>query len=296
MKQYDIISKNEKRNIFFNCIPFCIEKLQLSNSDHIHIHEFSQLTIVTGGHGKIIVNNYEKNIMEGCVYVINSFTPHHLKEIDRLEIINVLFHANDLMAYAGTLKENEGFQSLFVLQAALNERMDLTNVLHLGYDELFYLSEICNHLLEETEKSESGYEIMVQSYFMVLITYLSRVYKKNGVSDLQKHKSQKHLTHQVVSYLENHYTEPLIIEDLAAMACLSERQFRRLFTEQYGLSPKQYCLNLRLKESCYLLKTTELSIREISSKTGFEDANYFSRQFKKHTGFTPKEYRNLKTY
>ncbi|MEG0379337.1 MAG: helix-turn-helix transcriptional regulator, partial [Eubacterium sp.] len=87
-----------------------------------------------------------------------------------------------------------------------------------------------------------------------------------------------------------------IIEDLAELACLSERQFRRLFTDKYGLSPKQYCMNLRMKESCYLLKTTELSIAEISEKTGFEDANYFSRQFKKHTGLTPKEYRKLETF
>ena len=97
MRQYELISKNEKRNIFFNCIPFCIEKLKLTESDHAHIHEFSQLTIVTGGRGKIIVNNYEKNLTEGCVYVINSFTPHHLHEVEGLEIIHLLFHAVNLI-------------------------------------------------------------------------------------------------------------------------------------------------------------------------------------------------------
>ena len=291
MRQYELISKNEKRNIFFNCIPFCIEKLKLTESDHAHIHEFSQLTIVTGGRGKIIVNNYEKNLTEGCVYVINSFTPHHLHEVEGLEIIHLLFHADDLMKYAGTLKQNEGFQSLFVLQATLNESMDLTNVLHLLYDELYYISNICDHLLEEVSCSENGYEVMVHSYFMILITYLSRIYEKNDSQNSQKQKYQK-----VISYLEDHYTEPLIVEDLAALACLSERQFRRLFTEKYGLSPKKYCLNLRMKESCYLLKSTNLSISEISVKTGFEDANYFSRQFKKHTGLTPKEYRKLETF
>ena len=195
------------------------------------------------------------------------------------------------MKYAGTLKQNEGFQSLFVLQATLNESMDLTNVLHLLYDELYYISNICDHLLEEVSCSENGYEVMVHSYFMILITYLSRIYEKNDSQNSQKQKFQK-----VISYLEDHYTEPLIVEDLAALACLSERQFRRLFTEKYGLSPKKYCLNLRMKESCYLLKSTNLSISEISVKTGFEDANYFSRQFKKHTGLTPKEYRKLETF
>ncbi|MEF9918661.1 MAG: AraC family transcriptional regulator [Eubacterium sp.] len=291
MEPYDLISKDTKRNIFFNCIPFCIEKSKIIKSDHPHIHEFSQLTIVTGGRGKIIVNHHEKNLTEGCAYVIGSFTPHYLADVEDLEFINILFQADDLMKSAGTLKENLGFQTLFVLQASLNENQDLTNMVHLLFDELNYISEICDHLLEEVNHLESGYEIMVQSYFLILITFLSRIYEKNQSVDTKYQKFQK-----VMTYLEKHYNESISIEALAELAFLSERQFRRLFKEKYGLSPKQYCMNLQMKEACYLLKTSDFSINVISEKTGFDDANYFSRQFKKQIGYTPKEYRNLETF
>ncbi|MBU5305822.1 AraC family transcriptional regulator [Eubacterium callanderi] len=59
---------------------------------------------------------------------------------------------------------------------------------------------------------------------------------------------------------------------------------------------KKILLKPSYEGACYLLKSTNLSISEISVKTGFEDANYFSRQFKKHTGLTPKEYRKLETF
>ncbi len=68
---------------------------------------------------------------------------------------------------------------------------------------------------------------------------------------------------------------------------------RRLFCEQVGKTPLEYLMELRLKTAKKLLLSRHVShysIAEIGMMTGFQDAAYFSRVFKKHTGKVPCEY------
>ncbi|MGH8023900.1 MAG: helix-turn-helix domain-containing protein, partial [Limisphaerales bacterium] len=59
-----------------------------------------------------------------------------------------------------------------------------------------------------------------------------------------------------------------------------------------GLSPHQYLLELRLVRARSLLAETDLSIKEIALKTGFEDELYFSRLFRQKLNVTPTQWRN----
>ena len=63
------------------------------------------------------------------------------------------------------------------------------------------------------------------------------------------------------------------------------------FTKQIGVSPINYVINKRISEAKNLLKTTNYSIRDISSIVGFSTSSYFSQMFKKVTGLSPKEYK-----
>ena len=63
------------------------------------------------------------------------------------------------------------------------------------------------------------------------------------------------------------------------------------FTKQIGVSPINYLITKRISEAKNLLKTTNYSIRDISSIVGFSTSSYFSQMFKKVTGLSPKEYK-----
>jgi len=60
-----------------------------------------------------------------------------------------------------------------------------------------------------------------------------------------------------------------------------------------GMSPHQYRLHLQATRAQTLLRTTELSVREIAVQTGFQTEQYFCRLFKRHTGRTPLEFRRM---
>ena len=83
----------------------------------------------------------------------------------------------------------------------------------------------------------------------------------------------------------------LPLEEMARRLGTSYSNFRRTFREHTGIGPHQYRLHLRLSHARDLLLTTELSVKEIAFRSGFEEEQYFCRFFKKTMGRTPSSYR-----
>ncbi len=93
-------------------------------------------------------------------------------------------------------------------------------------------------------------------------------------------------------YIQEHYLEPdLRIPDICRQGHISEAGLYRYFIGLYGISPKQYILKLRLNAAIELLLQGKKSVQEIAVSTGFQDAKYFSRIFKKQYGVPPSQYR-----
>ncbi len=52
------ITRTDKQNISFPCVPFCIEKNRLNSPDSVHVHNYHHLTVVTQGRDNLVVNNF----------------------------------------------------------------------------------------------------------------------------------------------------------------------------------------------------------------------------------------------
>ncbi len=95
----------------------------------------------------------------------------------------------------------------------------------------------------------------------------------------------------VLSFVRDHFAEPVSIDDLARVARLSRSRFHSYFREHMRLSPMDYVKTVRVKEAQQLLITTDQPIFEIAAATGFQNPYHFSREFKANTGVPPKVYR-----
>ena len=91
--------------------------------------------------------------------------------------------------------------------------------------------------------------------------------------------------------MQEHYREPVSVDDIAASAALSKYHFSRLFREKTGVSPHEYLSSLRLQHARKLILETSLSVEDIASRCGFSTASHFIRAFKKEMEFTPAAYR-----
>ncbi len=92
------------------------------------------------------------------------------------------------------------------------------------------------------------------------------------------------------NYIRKHFSQPLMLDDIAKVSGLSSSHFRKLFTAQYGQSPMQYVMYLRINKAKALLSSGECNVSETSHLCGFSDVFYFSRMFKKITGVSPSNF------
>jgi AraC family transcriptional regulator, arabinose operon regulatory protein len=96
---------------------------------------------------------------------------------------------------------------------------------------------------------------------------------------------------QCIVYMSEHLDQPLRVAALAALANVSPAHFTALFNEQTGCSPRDYLHLLRIHQACQLLHDTQLPIKEIAARLGYQDPFHFSRQFRAFEGVSPTEYR-----
>jgi AraC-like DNA-binding protein len=92
-------------------------------------------------------------------------------------------------------------------------------------------------------------------------------------------------------YLRAHFNQEVSVRDLAEQCGLSVRQFERKFREQVWATPRELIMRMRVQHACDALRETESSLLDIALSSGFYDQASFNRQFKKHLGLTPGEYR-----
>ena len=270
--------------------PFFI---QYGNHDYdmpLHFHaDFHELVIVLNGTATHIINSEESFIKKGDVFVLNEETIHGYKDPHDFMIINIMFNPNSILTQAGDdLKKSSGYQALFVLEPFFRKDHRFSNTLSLPISTLEYTAELGASIIEEYENKSQGYQTMIYSRFMEMIVLLSREY------ELHSKDSQNYFISlaRAVSFMEDNYLNLIKLEDLAEIANLSVRHFSRIFKNTYNTTPIDYIIKLRLNHACFMLKKSKSSISDIACESGFDDSNYFTRQFKKYIGITPREYRH----
>ena len=97
----------------------------------------------------------------------------------------------------------------------------------------------------------------------------------------------------MLSYIWEHYTQPITIQDIAASACISKSECFRCFSDLSKTSPIDYINQFRLLQAAQALCSSTQSISDICYANGFNNTSYFSKKFREQYGMTPKDYRSL---
>ena len=169
--------------------------------------------------------------------------------------------------------------------------------------EDYYFKEICKWV----NKDSWVKKCFVRGYLDLLIGTLSmRVNKfdkntgkvteknENPVLKIAKRKEQIDSRVQLVAdYVVLHPREKYTPQKMAEMVELSKQRFSSLFKANMGKSPMEYVREIRLTTAARALLVSNKNINDIAYECGYEDANYFIREFKSAFGFTPNQYRKI---
>jgi len=134
---------------------------------------------------------------------------------------------------------------------------------------------------------------LVKGYVFQLIGYLCNNYTaKSMLPNINQQNNEKlHQMNTIASYIHSNYASEINIETLAKMSHYNYSHFCHTFKEVFGMSAVQYILSIRINKASALLSTTDMNVTEIAFASGFSDAKYFARIFKRETGLSPSQYR-----
>lgn len=102
------------------------------------------------------------------------------------------------------------------------------------------------------------------------------------------------MIHQAKKFMRDHYDLPLTLDALAEHCGINKHYLCRLFQKSEQSSPLAYLRDRRVEAALSLLRTTDLPIREIGKRCGFESPSYFGKVFREYMAMTPQQYRNKK--
>ena len=156
-----------------------------------------------------------------------------------------------------------------------------------------YVKRCFIDMCTEYEHSAPGSDMMLKSHAYRLMAYLMRSYAVSNPSEKAQrlHARTLERLNTVTNYVAKHYNERITTKDLSKMCYLSEGHFCRFFKAATGRSVIDYINEYRIERAAILLTNTTESVAQIAEQVGFEDANYFSRTFKKIKKASPQDYR-----
>jgi len=155
------------------------------------------------------------------------------------------------------------------------------------WEEMDHIKGLFYEIKEELRNQEWGFEKIISLKIQEILSYIERRAKGaiGTVKDLAYSKR----------YIEENYMQNISMGDLAYMTCYSKDRFRHLFTEMFGISPKNYLMQLRLENAKELLVSTDYNCTEIARMCGFSDAGQMTKIMKNAFEKSPKELRKTKT-
>lgn len=150
-----------------------------------------------------------------------------------------------------------------------------------NYERLF--KQALNHFLSKTP----GYMAICNGIIIQIIGQLYDEHKIEYTAFLKIKRIEK-----AIEYFRKNYGDPNFrISDLAAVVNMSEKHFRRIFSEAYKKTPYIFLQEFRINKAEILLLNSSKSVSDIALQCGFSDVYSFSHSFKKHNGISPSEYR-----
>lgn len=150
-----------------------------------------------------------------------------------------------------------------------------------------YNTDTLEELSNVWEQKSAGYEMRALSLvYKLLYGFILTVSRLMRSGKFQKLLPAK-------EYIEAHWKEKISLSALASVCNMSVTHLRHLFTDAFNTTPIEYRDSIRLLYAKDYLAEEHYTVSEVAYKCGFDDVNYFSRFFKKHTGLSPTEYRGI---
>ncbi len=238
----------------------------------IHSHAYTEFIYIENGYGEILFDNKYYSIQKGDFVMIPPNVYHTERSTDEGKLEYYVLGGSNLL-------------SQVAYTDSYNPIIDLGN-------QNSHIRDLLISMYQELKQKKESYELFVESLYLQFTVHITR--KKKLLFAYNELDNMRREIANAKDYIDRHYMDNITLEELAEISSLSKYHFIRKFSYYVGKTPNQYLNERRIEEAKALLKSTNTSILDIATETGFSSSSYFTQRFKALEGITPIEYRNKK--
>lgn len=253
-----------------------------------HFHTYFESFYVFEGICIQEINGKRQTLRMGDLCILPPGVSHSLSVQDSSIVINMI---NSSKVIENVFKNplfyrNNVLSDFFVRNLHFSAQNNYL-IFHTGNDQ--ELKDLILQMMLEYINRYQEYEAILNAYFSIFFGKLLRYYENTAeISDSDAQKSR--LSYEISQYIqENHRSTSL--SEIAEHFGYSEEYMSRLIRQLSGRKYSDILADSRMKHAAALLKSTNLTVREIAYQVGYENPENFIRSFRKHNQKTPTEYR-----
>ncbi|MDR3339543.1 MAG: AraC family transcriptional regulator [Candidatus Symbiothrix sp.] len=249
---------------------------------------FARLYYVKAGTARTYIRDKMYKLEPGYIYLTPPFSLHNDECDSRFSLYYIHFYEKSIQKeslfdkydFPVQIKATPLDLQLIKRLYTINPDRYLVNIDPKSYDN----APTFSRYIADSNKSPYHVSVETQSILAVLISrFLEFRVKKTIDKDARINKS--------LQYIHENINRDISNTELAALACVSEDHFIRLFKKEMQQPPAKYINMKKIEKAQLLLLTSDAKIRDISMDLSIDNVSYFDELFKKYTGKTPKEYR-----
>ncbi|SFD52318.1 AraC-type DNA-binding protein [Paenibacillus catalpae] len=267
--------------------PLWIEydrRIGYHSMDNTHYHRAYELFYLYNGERNFFIGDSVYHVRAGDLVLIDSNVVHKTSELDKPNHERAVLHY-DHAFFAGLIREET---ELLLAPFGADHP-----IVKLNLQEQMHVESLLASLLSELSESPPGYRLHIRNMAIELLLFTARhTQKRKQLPSVELTPVQRKVT-DIIRHINQHFREPLHLDDLAKQFYISKGHLCRVFKEVTGFGFSQYINTTRIKEAEHLLRETDLSITQVSERCGFENFSHFGKVFKELSGLSPRAYRKL---
>lgn len=272
-------------------IPLYINTADLSAypgmSAPCHWHEDIEWIHIIKGTMCYFINGKKLVLKEHDLLMVNARQMHYGSAYQKQDC-----HFSCILFHPSLFCSNRTLQQTYVTPVLKNCDPEY---LHIRAGQEPEIEKLLTQIVSLKETKMPGYEWEV---IALMYTIWARLWQKKLLTPVRNPQSAPDdlkILKDMISFLYQHYSEKISLDEIAAAGAVSRSKCCRIFKRYLQQSPIDFLNAYRLKVSCTLLDTTDKSITDIALACGFNHLSYFSKHFYACYGFTPREYRKRKS-
>lgn len=253
-----------------------------------HKHNFFEFVYVDKGFMVHNHNGHTHILTAGDVFCIVPGQIHMYTMGYEATIYNILFEKNEFGSFI------EEISSLGILKDIFECREDIFPSIKISIPQRHELVSLLDTIIKENEEKKCGWRTALRIHMLEFLLFFVRVHSE-AEHEIKGDAGEKAVYYgyilKTLKFIEENYMNDINSADIAENVGISSDYITKQFKKELDMTPLDYLRKYRIAKAIELIKTTDMSISDISSACGFNDLSLFSRVFKQTFGLTPRDFK-----